>query len=253
MRLSGKVSIVTGAAVGLGAAVASRFAREGSSVVAADVDEPAGAPLVDQLRRDGCEAAFVHADISSEDSVSALISATLTHYGRIDVLYNNAAILLAGLDLPAHEITMETWDRIMAVNLRGPFLCAKHAIPAMLRQGAGSIINTASRTGLYGCAPNLTAYSAGKAGVIGLTRAMAAAYASNNIRVNAIVPGTMDTPMNRYLFADAAARERYRSAVPLGRLGTGDDIAGLAVFLASDESAYSTGGVYMCDGGATAV
>jgi NAD(P)-dependent dehydrogenase (short-subunit alcohol dehydrogenase family) len=253
MRLAEKVSIVTGASVGLGAAVASRFAREGSKVVAADIDESAGAALVDQLRREGLEAAFVDTDVASEDSVRALIAAVLGRYGRIDVLYNSAAILLAGHDLPAHEITMEAWDRIMAVNLRGSFLCAKHAIPAMLRQGAGSIINTGSRTGLFGCAPNLTAYSAGKAGVLGLTRVMAAAYAANNIRVNAIVPGTMDTPMNRYLFADAAARERYRAAVPLGRLGTGDDVSGLAVFLASDESAYCTGGIYMCDGGTTAV
>lgn len=253
MRLSGKVSIVTGAAAGLGAAVALRLAREGASVIAADIDESAGAALVEEIRSDGFEAAFVCADISSEKSVRALMDSTLARYGRIDVLYNNAAILLAGRDLPAHEIAMETWDRIMAVNLRGPFLCAKHVLPSMLCQQSGSIINTGSRTGLFGCAPNLTAYSTSKAGVLGLTRAMAAAYARSNIRVNAIVPGTMDTPMNRYLLADAGARERYRAAVPLGRLGTGDDITGIAVFLASDESAYCTGGIYTCDGGTTAV
>jgi NAD(P)-dependent dehydrogenase (short-subunit alcohol dehydrogenase family) len=253
MRLSGKVSIVTGAAVGLGAAVASRFAREGARVVVADTNEGEGAALADRLCGEGLDATFVRVDISEESSVRSLVGATLARYGRIDVLYNNAAILLAGRDLPAHEITMDVWDRIMAVNLRGPFLCAKHTLPAMLRQRFGVIINLASRTGLFGCAPNLTAYSTSKAGVLGLTRVMAAAYASANIRVNAIVPGTMDTPMNRYLFADADARERYRSAVPLGRLGTGADISGLAVFLASDEAAYCTGGVFMCDGGATAV
>ena len=253
MRLSGKVSIVTGGAAGLGAAVAARFAHEGSSVVIADIDDAAGAAVAGQLRRDGHEAVFIHADISREVSVRGLTGATLARYGRIDVLYNNAAILLAGRDLPAHEIAMETWDRIIAVNLRGPFLCAKHALPAMRRQKAGSIINLASRTGLFGCAPNLTAYSSSKAGIIGLTRVMAAEYGSSNIRVNCIVPGTMDTPMNRYLFADPTVRERYRSAVPLGRFGTGDDIAGLAVLLASDESAYCSGGVYMCDGGTTAV
>ena len=253
MRLSGKVSIVTGAAVGLGAAVATRFAREGASVVAIDIDESSGASLAEQLRHDGLEATFLRADISSEESVRSLVAAVLDRYGRIHVLYNNAAILLAGRDLPGDEIEMETWDRIMAVNLRGPFLCAKHVLPSMLRQQSGSIINTGSRTGLFGCAPNLTAYSTSKAGVIGLTRAMAAAYGASNIRVNAIVPGTMDTPMNRYLLADAGARERYRAAVPLGRLGTGDDITGLAVFLASDEAAYCTGGIYTCDGGTTAV
>jgi 3-oxoacyl-[acyl-carrier protein] reductase len=253
MRLSGKVSIVTGAAVGLGAAVAARFAHEGASVVIADTNEGEGTAFAERLRGEGLDAAFVCVDISEEDSVRSLVGATLARYGRIDVLYNNAAILLAGRDLPAHEITMDIWDRTIAVNLRGPFLCAKHTLPAMLRQGSGNILNLASRTGLSGCAPNLTAYSTSKAGVLGLTRVMAAAYASANIRVNAIVPGTMDTPMNIYLLANADARERYRSAVPLGRLGTGADICGLAVFLASDEAAYCTGGIFMCDGGTSAV
>jgi NAD(P)-dependent dehydrogenase (short-subunit alcohol dehydrogenase family) len=141
----------------------------------------------------------------------------------------------------------------MGTNLRGPFLCSKHAIPPMLKQGGGSIINVGSPTGLNGCAPNLTAYSTSKAGVIGLTRVMAAAHARHNIRVNSIVPGTMDTPMNNYLFDDDSMKEKYREAIPLGRLGTPKDIEGLAVFLASDESAYCTGGVYACDGGLTAV
>lgn len=136
---------------------------------------------------------------------------------------------------------------------RGPYLCAKHAIPQMLKQGGESIVNVSSRTGLFGCAPKLTSYSADTAGVIALTRAMAAAYARNNIRANAIIPGTMDTPMNRYQYAECAARKRYRSAIPLGRLGTPGDIEGFGVFLASEESAYCTGGVYMCDGGAKAV
>jgi NAD(P)-dependent dehydrogenase (short-subunit alcohol dehydrogenase family) len=253
MRLSGKVSIVTGAAAGLGAAIAARFAREGSSVVAADTNELGGAALAEQLGSQGFDASFFRTDISNEDSVKSLIHAAMIRYGRIDVLFNNAAILLSGRDLPAHEISVETWDKVMGVNLRGPFLCAKHAIPGMLKRDGGSIVNVSSRTGIYGCAPQLTAYSASKAGVIGLTRVMAAAYARNGIRVNSIVPGTMDTPMNSYLFADDDTREKYRSAVPMGRLGTGTDIEGLAVFLASDESAYCTGGLYMCDGGATAV
>jgi NAD(P)-dependent dehydrogenase (short-subunit alcohol dehydrogenase family) len=253
MRLSGKVSIVTGASAGLGAAVAAKFAREGSRVVLADINETAGTALALQLQSQSLDASFIATDISNEESVKVLIDAVVARYGRIDVLFNNAAILLSGRDLPAHEISMDTWDLVMSVNLRGPFLCAKHAIPIMLEQHAGSIVNMASRTGLSGCAPQLTAYSASKAGVIGLTRVMAGAYARDGIRVNSIVPGTMDTPMNSYLFADDATRERYREAVPMGRLGTGADIEGLAVFLASDESAYCTGGIYMCDGGAMAV
>jgi NAD(P)-dependent dehydrogenase (short-subunit alcohol dehydrogenase family) len=123
----------------------------------------------------------------------------------------------------------------------------------MLKQGGGSIINVGSPTGLYGCAPNLTAYSASKAGISGLTRVMAASYARDGIRVNVVIPGTMDTPMNDYLLVDEKRREQYRQAVPMGRLGSPGDIEGIAVFLASEESAYCTGGVYTCDGGLTAV
>jgi NAD(P)-dependent dehydrogenase (short-subunit alcohol dehydrogenase family) len=236
MRLSGKVAIVTGAAVGLGRAMAARFAREGAHVVAADTNEGDGSALIHQLRELGCEATFVQTDVSDEGAVKRLLEMTLARYKRIDVLCNNAGVLLAERDLPAHELSLEIWDYIMAVNLRGSFLCAKYAIPAMLTQGGGSIIQMGSPTGLSGCAPNLTAYSTSKAGIMGLTRVMAAAYASNNIRVNSIVPGTMETPMNGYMLADGAMREEYRKAVPMGRLGKPEDIEGLAVFLASDES-----------------
>lgn len=253
MRLAGKIAIVTGAAAGLGRAVAARFAREGATVIAADLNEDDGPALIEKLQSDGFKASFLRTDISDENSVRNLVDSTLDSRDRIDILYNNAAILLDGQDLPAHEIGMETWDMIMNVNLRGPFLCAKHVIPSMLQHGGGSIVNVSSRTGIFGCAPKLTAYSSSKAGLIGLTRVMAAAYAANNIRVNTIVPGTMDTPMNRYLFTDNLTREKYRTAIPMGRLGTGEDIEGLALYLASDESAYCTGGIYVCDGGITAV
>ncbi len=253
MRLVDKVAIVTGAAAGLGRAVAARFASEGARVIAADRDESRGKSLMAELEQAGLSARFVKTDIAEKESIQALVAAAEQRYGRIDILYNNAAILLADQDAPAHELSTETWDLILRVNLRGPFLCAKYAVPHMLRQGSGVIVNVCSRTGLDGCAPRLTAYSSGKAALIGLTRVMAAAYARSGIRVNAIIPGTMDTPMNRYLFSSNANRERYRSAVPLGRLGQPEDIEGLAVYLASDESAYATGGLYMCDGGTTAV
>jgi NAD(P)-dependent dehydrogenase (short-subunit alcohol dehydrogenase family) len=253
MRLSGKVIVVTGAAAGLGRSVAARFAREGAKVVAADTNQADGAALVDELKSLGHDAIFVNTDVSQEPAVEALFAATLSRYGRVDVLYSNAAVLLYDDDAPVHELSMETWDYVMGVNLRGAFLCAKYAIPSMLKQGGGSIIFLGSPTGMVGCAPKLTAYSTSKAAVMGLTRVMAAAYARNAIRVNSIVPGTMDTPMNGYILRDQALREQYREAVPMGRLGTGEDIAGLAVFLASEESAYCTGGFYMCDGGLTAV
>lgn len=253
MRLSGKVTIVTGASAGLGRAVAARFAHEGASVVAADVNEPDGSALVAQLKAEGLDAIFVHTDVSQESSVKALYDATFSRYGKLDVLYSNAAILLPGRDLPIHEISLETWDLVLNVNLRGAFLCAKYAVTAMLRNGGGSIIFLGSPTGLVGCAPALTAYSTSKAGIMGMARTMAAAHARDKIRVNSIVPGTMDTPMNAYILADPAIREKYREAVPVGRLGAPEDIEGIALFLASDESAYCTGGLYMCDGGLTAV
>lgn len=253
MRLAGKVAVVTGAAAGLGRAVANRFVREGAHVIAADLDEARGARLAEEWQHAVLDAAFVRTDIGDEGSVRDLMQYALDCYGRIDVLYNNAGILLADRDTPAHELSLEAWDLILRVNLRGPFLCAKYAIPSMLLQSSGTIINVCSRTGLYGCAPRLTAYSTSKAALVGLTRVMAAAYGPHNIRVNAIIPGTMDTPMNSYLFANTEKRESYRSAVPLGRLGRPEDIEGLAVYLASDESTYATGGLFMCDGGTTAV
>jgi len=253
MRLSGKVAVVTGAAVGLGRAVALRFADEGAAVVAVDTNEKEGQSVVDLIRRKrGC-GIFVRADISSESEVVAALEVASTEFHQIDVLYNNAAILMYGSDARLHELSLETWDRTMNVNLRGTFLCAKHVIPSMLKQGGGSIVNLCSPTGLIGCAPKLTAYSTSKAGVCGLTRVMAASYARDGIRVNAVIPGTMDTPMNEYLLQDDKKREEYREAVPLGRLGVPADIEGIAVFLASEESSYCTGGLYYCDGGLTAV
>jgi NAD(P)-dependent dehydrogenase (short-subunit alcohol dehydrogenase family) len=253
MRLTGKVAIVTGSAVGLGRAVAGRFAREGAMVVAADTNVTAGQASVEQIRKEGGRAIFVPTDVSEERDVIALLQSASSEFGRIDVLYNNAAVLFHDLDARAHELSMEIWDKVMRVNLQGTFLCCKHVIPFMLEQGGGSIINLGSPTGLIGCAPNLTAYSTSKAGIFGLTRVMAAAYARDGIRVNALIPGTMDTPMNEAVLSNEAMREQYREAVPMGRLGRPCDIEGVAVFLASEDSSYCTGGLYACDGGLTAV
>jgi NAD(P)-dependent dehydrogenase (short-subunit alcohol dehydrogenase family) len=253
MRLSGKVAVVTGSAVGLGRAVVTRFAREGALVVAADINVPGGVDVAEQIRKEGGRGIFVRADVAEEGDVIALLESAAAEFGRIDVLYNNAAVLFHDRDARAHELSLEIWDEVMRVNLRGTFLCAKHVIPFMLKQGGGSIINLGSPTGLMGCAPNLTAYSTSKAGISGLTRVMAAAYARDGIRVNAVIPGTMDTPMNDLQLRNDETREQFREAVPMGRLGRPCDIEGLAVFLASEDSAYCTGGLYTCDGGLTAV
>ena len=253
MRLSGKVAVVTGSAVGLGRAVAKRYAREGAAVVVADTNASDGTAVVEQILQDGGRAVFVRTDVGEERDVTTLLQSAWAQFGRIDVLYNNAAVLFHDRDVRAHELSLELWHQVMRVNLQGTFLCSKHAIPFMLKQGGGSIINLGSPTGMIGCAPNLTAYSTSKAGIYGLSRVMAAAYARDGIRVNILVPGTMDTPMNAPLLQDEATREQFREAVPMGRLGRPCDIEGIAVFLASEESSYCTGGLYTCDGGLTAV
>jgi NAD(P)-dependent dehydrogenase (short-subunit alcohol dehydrogenase family) len=252
MRLKDRVAVVTGAGAGIGRAVALSFAREGAQVVVAEINEGDGQSTVETIQGSEGTAIFVRTDVSQETEVKEMVETTVKRFGRIDVLFNNAAILLHGQEAPAHELTTEVWDRTMAVNLRGYWLCSKYVIPHMLRQKRGSIIHVASPTGMLGFA-RLTAYSTSKGGVFALARAMAADYAPNNIRVNAIVPGTIDTPMNAAELANEQSRQRFIAMAPAGRLGTAEDLCGLAVFLASDESAYCFGGVYMADGGLTAV
>jgi NAD(P)-dependent dehydrogenase (short-subunit alcohol dehydrogenase family) len=252
MRLKNKIAIVTGAGAGIGRAIAERFGREGASVVIAEIDAATGDSAARSIRDAGGDALFVQTDVSDEAQVKSMAQKALDRYGRIDVLCNNAAVLLVREEARAHELSNEAWDRTMAVNLRGYWLCSKYVIPAMLRQGAGSIIHVASPTGLYGFT-RLTAYSTSKGGVVGLMRAMAADYAPDHIRVNAIVPGTIDTPMNAITLSDPKQREHLADIAPARRLGTAEDLAGIALFLASEDSSYCIGGIFTVDGGLTAV
>lgn len=249
MRLKDKVAIVTGGGAGIGEAIALKYAQEGARVVVAEIDSQRGESAVRAIKDQGGEGIFVLTDVSSEDQVKAMVQAGINRFGRIDILVNNAAILITHGDGRAHEIANETWDRTINTNLRGYWLCAKYTIPHMIAQRRGDIIFVASRTGIRGFA-GLAAYSASKGGVFALMRSMAADYARDGIRVNAIVPGTMDTPMNAEEFSDPEARKKYIPRIPAGRLGVAPDIAGMATFLATDEASFCIGGVYMVDGGA---
>ncbi len=249
MRLKGKAAIVTGGGAGIGRAVANFFARDGAHVLIVDIDATAGACAAAEIKNQGGNAFFMKTDVSKTQDVQAMVNAAVARFGGVDVLVNSAAIQMHGSDARAHLLTEEVWDRTMCVNLRGVWLCSKFVIPVMLKRGGGSIIHLASPTGITGCAPGYTAYSSSKGGVIALTRVMAVDYARDHIRVNAIVPGTTDTPMISTLLKDSGIRDQLVAKAPLGRLGLPEDVAPLAVFLASDESSYCTGGLYMVEGG----
>ncbi|MFO7169251.1 MAG: glucose 1-dehydrogenase [Chloroflexota bacterium] len=253
MRLQNKVAIITGAGAGMGRAMAERFAREGARVVLAEIDAERGAAAAAAIEAAGGTATFVRTDVTRSADVEALVAAAVERYGGLDILVNNAAVQLHGQDARAHELSEEVWDRTYAVNIRGPWLCAKYAIPAMLSRGGGAIVNIASPTGMVGCAPGYTAYSSSKGAVFALTRVMAADYARDGIRVNAIVPGPTDTPLIAEMLADPQQREELNRLTLFGRLGRPEEVASLAVFLASDEAIFCTGGFYMVDGGLTAI
>jgi len=253
MRLQGKIAIVTGGGSGIGRATAERFASEGARLTIADRNREAGEAVVAAITESHGEALFVPTDISQSPEVAAMVKATAERFGGVDVLFNCAGVQLHGQDARAHELSEEIWDRTFAINIRGMWLCAKYTVPLMIGQGGGSIINIGSPTGLYGMGAGYTAYSASKAAVFGLTRVMAVDYGRDNIRVNAIVPGATTTPLIASLLADAQMRAELEGLSPLGRLGMPADVAALAVFLASNESRFCTGGYYMVDGGSTAM
>jgi NAD(P)-dependent dehydrogenase (short-subunit alcohol dehydrogenase family) len=253
MRLKGKVALITGASSGMGKSAALLFASEGAKVIVNYAHSPEKADeVVSAIKRAGGEAVSIAADISKEDSIIVMVDSALKKFGKIDILYNNAGI---ELQKPVTATTEDEWNNVLDTNLKGMFLCCKHIIPIMVKNGSGSIINTASVAGLAGTS-NLVAYSASKGGVIALTRALAIEHAPDKIRVNAICPGAIDTPMiRRFIEAspDPKAMEAQLATMhPLGRMGQPEDVAKLALFLASDESSFMTGAIIPIDGGYTA-
>jgi NAD(P)-dependent dehydrogenase (short-subunit alcohol dehydrogenase family) len=246
-ELKDKVAIVTGGSSGIGRAAAELFAVEGAIVVVADVGDSDGQRVSDELAREGHTAMFAHTDVSKEADMQALMTLALSQYGRLDVLFNNAGI--EGDQALTADATLENWDRVIAINLKGVFLGMKYGIQAMLRGGGGSIVNNASVAGLVGFA-GIPAYCASKGGVVQLTRTAALEYATQGIRVNCLCPGVIDTPMvQRFTQNSPEAAAQFTMMEPVGRMGRPREVAELALFLASDRSSFVTGAVIPVDGG----
>ena len=243
MRLEGKVAVVTGGARGIGKEVAGRFADEGARVLVADRDEPAGRAVVEEMTARGRPAHFAAVDVTVPADVERCAGEAMARFGRIDVLINNAGITA---DAWAAKMTTEQWDRVIAVNLTGAFNCIRAVLPAMFSQGSGSIINASSVVGVYGNIGQAN-YAATKAGIIGMTRALARELGPRGIRVNAVAPGFIATDMTAKV--PEKVLDLMRARTPLGRLGVPADVAAAYVFLASDEAAYVTGQVLGVDGG----
>ena len=247
-RLDGKVAVITGAAGGIGREAALRFSAEGAAVCVADVDAEAGHKTAAECR----EAVFVPVDVTDPASVQSLYAETAKHYGGVDVLYNNAGIMPAD-DSSVLDTEPDAWERVQAVNTRGVFLCCKYGIPHLLDRGGGSIINVASFVALMGAATSQVSYTASKGAVLAMSRELAVEFARRGIRVNALCPGPVETPLLTRLFADdPAAYERRRVHLPMSRLAQAAEIAAAALFLASDDSSYVTGSAFLVDGGITA-
>ncbi len=244
--LKDKICLVTGGASGIGQAAALAFAREGAVVTIADVSS-GGEETARLVRSAGGEAAFTRCDISAASEVEALIASIVAKHGRLDCAFNNAGI--EGPLLPMAEVPEELWDRIVKVDLKGPFLCLKYEVRQMLRQGHGAIVNTSSTAGICGT-PGYSPYTAAKHGVIGLTRTVALQYARSRIRVNAICPGLTDTPMMaRILGGDREMEKLFVAGTPIGRKASPEEIAQAAVWLCSDAASFVTGAVLPVDGG----
>ena len=249
MRLEGKVALISGGARGQGAAEAKLFAQEGAKVVFGDVLDQEGKQVEAEINESGGEATYVHLDVSKEKDWIAIIDTAVTRFGKLDILINNAGITIRKR---IEDTSEEDWDRIMAINAKGVFLGTKHSIPVMRQAGGGSIVNISSTAGLTGSLYTGASYTATKGAVRLFTKVTAIQHAKDHIRCNSVHPGLVESPMTEGLLADAANREMRTQRIPLGRIGTLEDIAYGVLFLASDEASFMTGSELVIDGGQTA-
>ncbi|HEU4948608.1 MAG TPA: SDR family oxidoreductase [Kribbella sp.] len=248
--LDGKVVLVTGGGSGIGRATARALAREGAEVVVTDLVDEGGNETLRLIEEAGGKGMFIRGDVAASADVQAIVRTIEEQYGRLDCAFNNAGI--EGVQAPTAECTEENWDRVLTVNLKGTWLCMKYEIPLMLKQHKGAIVNTASVAGLVGF-PNIAAYNASKGGVIQLTKTAALEYAKDGIRVNAVCPGVIRTPMvERFLGDSAEAEAQFVAMEPIGRMGTPEEIAEAVVWLCSDASSFVTGDAMPVDGGLVA-
>ena len=251
MRLEGKVALITGAASGIGRETAKLFAREGAAVVVADVTDDAGRETVAMVEGAGGRAVYAHADVAKAADCAAMVALAESSFGRLDVLFNNAGIMMSADD-NAETTEESVWDTTMAVNVKGVFFGCKYGIPALRRAGGGSIVNTASFVALLGAATPQLAYTASKGAVLAMTRELAVIHARENIRVNALCPGPLKTELLMKFLNTEDKKQRRLVHVPMGRFGLAEEMAYAALYLASAESSYVTGTTFMVDGGITA-
>ena len=251
MRLQDKVALITGAGSGIGRETALLFAAEGAQVVVVDVNDPAGEETVRMVRGQGGAATYTHADVSKAADCEAMVRVAEDLYGKLNVMFNNAGIMHSADD-DAIATSEDVWDLTMAINLKGVFLGCKYGLPALRRAGGGSVINTASFVALIGAATPQVAYTASKGGVLALTRELAVVHARENIRVNALCPGPLKTPLLMNFLNTEEKKQRRLVHIPMGRFGEAKEMAQAALYLASDESSFLTGATFSVDGGITA-
>jgi len=252
-RLQGKRAIVTGGGSGIGRGAAIKLAEEGASVAVLDVNLGAAKQVADEIGGAGGTALALLANVADEAQVATAVSEAERRFGGLDTVIANAGIMLFGRDTVATDLDLETWQQCIDVNLTGMFLTCKHGLRALQRNGSGSVVITGSPTGTHGCAPTFTAYSTSKAGTFGLMRILAIDYVKQSIRVNAVLPGTTNSPLVMTLMENPATRAEFLGKVPMARAADAREIANVIAFLASDEASYVTGAAWYADGGLTAI